>query len=425
MSYEVGGNETWGGYRARQAREYWRSETGSALLIVFLFAAIVAITLYMELPVAAFEAERNREQLVIDRGNEYAHAVKLFVRKFGMYPASLDQLENTNRMRFLRHRFKDPLTGKDDWRLLHAGPNGQLLDSKISPISKVSNGADSNSGAGSAESSAANSSAPAAGGGFNSAPTAAASSTVSASTGTGGGGFNSDSSSTPSEVVVPPVPQRPPAIAASGNRGPAGASQAEQDPTTPLLSTNQGTNAASTAQNGSSAPGVQPAQPNDQNATQTAAQNGAEATAAQGSAQGAGANGIPNGMATIRSLLTNPNSPQSTSSKTGVITSGGIAGVASKAEGHSIKTVNDQSEYALWEFYYDPTKDAMRGIANALQAGGAQSGQIGGRNPAIQNSSIQGSPTAGASAGTSSAPVQPPEAIEPQEPPEANENPPQ
>ncbi len=34
-------------------------------------------------------------------------------------------------MRFLRKRFKDPFTGKDDWRLLHAGPGGIIIDSKV------------------------------------------------------------------------------------------------------------------------------------------------------------------------------------------------------------------------------------------------------------------------------------------------------
>ena len=134
-------------HQCHSHRELRRSERGSALLIVFLFSAVIAIMLYRELPVAAFEAERNREQLLIDRGNEYSHAVRLFVRKFRMYPASIAQLENTNRMRFLRHRFKDPLTGNDDWLLLHAGPNGQLLDSKVNPISKLSTGTDSNSNA--------------------------------------------------------------------------------------------------------------------------------------------------------------------------------------------------------------------------------------------------------------------------------------
>src|ERR1700740_814584 len=97
-------------------------ERGSALLIVFLFAAVLAISLYIEMPSVAFEAKRAKEQLLIDRGTEYAHAVKLFYRKFRSYPASINALENTNRMRFLRHRFKDPITGEENWRLLPARP---------------------------------------------------------------------------------------------------------------------------------------------------------------------------------------------------------------------------------------------------------------------------------------------------------------
>ena len=52
------------------------SEKGSALLIVFLFAAFVAIMLYREMPVAAFEAKRQQEQMLIDRGDQYKRGVK-------------------------------------------------------------------------------------------------------------------------------------------------------------------------------------------------------------------------------------------------------------------------------------------------------------------------------------------------------------
>ena len=127
-------------------------ERGSALLIVFLFAAIVAIMLYTEMPVAVFEARRQKEQLLVGRGEEYAHAVKLYVRNSGRYPASIDQLETTNRIRFLRHRFKDPFTGKDDWRLLHADPNGALVDSKVknkNPLGVQGTKGGANSGSGS------------------------------------------------------------------------------------------------------------------------------------------------------------------------------------------------------------------------------------------------------------------------------------
>ena len=85
------------------------NQRGSALLIVFVFAAIVAIMLFTEMPVVIFEAQRDKEQLLINRGNEYTQAVKLYLRKTGQYPASIDALENTNRVRFLRKKFKDQI----------------------------------------------------------------------------------------------------------------------------------------------------------------------------------------------------------------------------------------------------------------------------------------------------------------------------
>ena len=117
------------------------AQRGSALLIVLVFAAIIAIMLYRELPVATFEAQRQKEQLLIDRGNEYERAVKLYVRKFQTFPPSIEALENTNRMRFLRNRYVDPFTGKTDWRLLHAGPGGVIVDSKIKKNAPGLNGA--------------------------------------------------------------------------------------------------------------------------------------------------------------------------------------------------------------------------------------------------------------------------------------------
>ena len=43
-----------------------------------------------------------------------------YYRKFGRYPLSLDELKDSNHMRFLRKRYKDPITGSD-FRLLHVG----------------------------------------------------------------------------------------------------------------------------------------------------------------------------------------------------------------------------------------------------------------------------------------------------------------
>lgn len=103
---------------------------GFALLVVFLMAAMVAITLYLEIPRVAFESQRNREQMLVERGEQYKRAVELYYRKTKTYPQKIEDLENTNNFRFLRKRYKDPLTGKDEWRLVHMGPAG-LTDSLV------------------------------------------------------------------------------------------------------------------------------------------------------------------------------------------------------------------------------------------------------------------------------------------------------
>jgi hypothetical protein len=67
-----------------------------------------------------FQIKRDREQEMIHRGLEYSRAVRKYVKANGRYPTSMEQLENSNNMRFLRKRFKDPITGKD-FEVLHYG----------------------------------------------------------------------------------------------------------------------------------------------------------------------------------------------------------------------------------------------------------------------------------------------------------------
>src|SRR5947209_18361847 len=94
-----------------------KSEAGYALLLVYAMAATVAIMLYMQLPRVAFEAQRDKEQLLVDRGEQYSRAIQLYVRKFNRFPPDMAALENTQNIRFLRRQYIDPLTGKNEWRL--------------------------------------------------------------------------------------------------------------------------------------------------------------------------------------------------------------------------------------------------------------------------------------------------------------------
>ncbi|HSY63454.1 MAG TPA: hypothetical protein VK829_02590 [Terriglobales bacterium] len=97
-----------------------RSERGYILITLILFVALIAVAAMVMLPVVAFQVKRDREEELIHRGVQYSRAMKHFVKKFGRYPTRLEDLENTNQVRFLRKRYKDPITGKD-FKLLHLG----------------------------------------------------------------------------------------------------------------------------------------------------------------------------------------------------------------------------------------------------------------------------------------------------------------
>ena len=123
-----------------------RKEGGFALLVIFLIAAAVAFTMYQELPRAAFESARDKEQLLMDRGNQYKRAIQVFYAVNKRYPAELKDLENTGDKRFLRHRYIDPMTGKDEWRLVHT--NGSFLTDSLVTKPPTQNAANGLPGAG-------------------------------------------------------------------------------------------------------------------------------------------------------------------------------------------------------------------------------------------------------------------------------------
>jgi hypothetical protein len=106
-----------------------RHESGYAILMVFLLAATIAISLYEVAPRVAFESQRDKEQLLVDRGEQYKRAIQLYYRKFRRYPVKMEDLDNTQNIRFLRQHYVDPMTGKNEWRLIHIGPGGQFTDS--------------------------------------------------------------------------------------------------------------------------------------------------------------------------------------------------------------------------------------------------------------------------------------------------------
>ena len=97
-----------------------RGEDGYVLLVLLLTVALIILGMAVIVPSIAFQIRRDREEEMIHRGVQYSRAIRAYYKKFGRYPTKLEDLENTNNLRFLRKRYKDPITGQD-FKLLHYG----------------------------------------------------------------------------------------------------------------------------------------------------------------------------------------------------------------------------------------------------------------------------------------------------------------
>jgi type II secretory pathway pseudopilin PulG len=91
---------------------------GYILITLMLFVALLAIAAIAVLPAITFQIKRDREEEMIHRALEYSRGIKRYYKKFNRYPSRLEELENTNNIRFLRKRYQDPITGKD-FKVLH------------------------------------------------------------------------------------------------------------------------------------------------------------------------------------------------------------------------------------------------------------------------------------------------------------------
>jgi type II secretory pathway pseudopilin PulG len=96
-----------------------KRERGYVLLTILFWVALLGIM--VSLPMLTYyhqQMKRDQEEELVHRGVEYERAIRKYYRKFGSYPATVELLEDSNHMRFLRKRYKDPITGKD-FKVLH------------------------------------------------------------------------------------------------------------------------------------------------------------------------------------------------------------------------------------------------------------------------------------------------------------------
>src|SRR5215467_9525989 len=107
-----------------------RKDAGFSLAALIFFATAASILAAAAVPAYQMQAKREREKELIFRGEEYTRAIQKYQRKFGVYPSSVDQLVQTNGLRFLRRVYKDPITDKD-FRFIRVNPDGSVAGSKL------------------------------------------------------------------------------------------------------------------------------------------------------------------------------------------------------------------------------------------------------------------------------------------------------
>lgn len=81
------------------------------MVALIMAITVMAIAMTAAMPVWKHAAQREKEEELVFRGEQYVHAIGLFQRKFAnAYPPSIDILVQ---QKFLRKKYKDPITNDD------------------------------------------------------------------------------------------------------------------------------------------------------------------------------------------------------------------------------------------------------------------------------------------------------------------------
>src|SRR2546423_4640541 len=87
------------------------TERGYAMAALIVSMAVMAILMTAAMPVWKHMAQREKEEELVFRGEQYAHAIGMFQRRTAnAYPPNLDVLVQ---QKFLRKKYKDPITNDD------------------------------------------------------------------------------------------------------------------------------------------------------------------------------------------------------------------------------------------------------------------------------------------------------------------------
>ena len=93
---------------------------GYAMAALLVALAVMAVLMSAALPVWRHDAQREKEEELVFRGQQYVRAIRLFNLRTNTLPTSANQLVDGH---YLRKKFKDPITNDDFEPISAANPN--------------------------------------------------------------------------------------------------------------------------------------------------------------------------------------------------------------------------------------------------------------------------------------------------------------
>jgi type II secretory pathway pseudopilin PulG len=285
---------------ARRSTQRSAQEDGYILLTLILVIALMAVVATTVIVPLKFEMQRDQEEEMIHRGVQYSRAIRGYYKKFGRYPVKLEDLDNTNNLKYLRKHYKDPMNKNQEFKLLHFGDPGLSLTGSIAGgMIAGATPAGSLNGPGNANGSAFGGSGSTFGGGSSAFG-------GSSSSAFGGSGFSGTGSSFGGSSLGGASP---------GGASPGG-SGVNSNGVFAQSSGNTGNGSGANSQTATGEPGTA---------------SGSDSS--QGTGQGGSGSGNPLGA------------------------SGPIVGVASLSKKSTIREFNHKNKYNDWQFIYDPAAD--------------------------------------------------------------------
>ena len=295
------------------------SENGFTMMVAIFLLALFTLAMAVAAPKMAKQIQLDREHETMERGKQYVRAIQLYYRKFHAYPPSVDALVNTANIRFLRQKYTDPLTGKNDWRMIHFG---QAKTQTLGFFGQPLMGAGMAGGSVVAGTGPSGGNMPAQNGGLGSAGSSMGGGMGSSMGGGMGSSFGGGMGTSPGGSTGSPFNSSPFGSNDSGNTG--------------------------SAQSG---------------ATGASGTNGTNGTTGTSGASGTGTSGNGNGMGSGTGL----------GSGDQTFGGAGIIGVAPASKKQSIMIYKKKDHYSDWEFVYDPLTD-IRTMGGSSGPGGMPAG---------------------------------------------------